>query len=223
MRFVPEPAGEETFRSCDHEIPLGSLPRIFRRKAADFSRQPQALLKADPARVEEMRGKLPPGPRIAISWRSFRYQVGESKSFPLEHFGVFEGTGARLIDLQYGEVSGEREAFDARHPGLRRQVPDLDLFNDFEGILAALESCDLLISNSVVTAHLGGIIGRPTWLMYLENVPPLYYWIPNGKGRSYWYPSVEIVTDRSWKTWNQVFDAVLERWKARAASTPRPS
>jgi hypothetical protein len=73
------------------------------------------------------RGQAPAGahaPLIAISWRSLqtgaRRALGERKSVPLEDFAeLARATGARLLDLQYGDVDAERRAFDERHPGVR--------------------------------------------------------------------------------------------------------
>lgn len=214
MRFIHGAGTTEAFATCDHRIPLGSLPRIFRRSAADFARQPRALLAADDARVHEMRARLPNGVKVGISWRSFRKGVvGDTKSFPLECLAIFGGTNATLVDLQYGDVEDERRAFDARHPGLRSQVPGLDVFADLDGLIAAIDACDLIVTGSNVTAHLAGVVGKPTWLVYLSGIAPFHYWAPGPNGRSLWYPSVEILTDRSWTTWEQAFEAIAARWR----------
>ena len=218
VEFVTTARASAAFLGCDHQAPLASLARIFRHDIAAFEPQPEALLQADPARTGPMRKRASCDARIAIAWRSFRERLGDSKSFPLARFGVFEGSGVELLDVQYGDVAQERRAFDASHPGLRSQVEGLDLFNDLEGVLAALDSSDLVVTGSNVTAHLAGAIGKRTWLVYLNGVPPFHYWTPGADGRSLWYPSVEIMTDRSWSSWEQAFDAVAARWRAERPS-----
>jgi len=215
VTFVAPADANDAFRSCDHQIPVASLGSLFRRTRESFSGQPKSLLVADPARVRRVEEVIPAGRRIGISWRSFqkgRHRRNcERKSAEIESLAPLERSGARLLDLQYGDAAHERTAFDARHPGLRVEVPGLDRFNDLEGVLAAIETCERVVTTSNVTAHFAGALGKPTWLVYLAAQPPFHYWAPGPDGRSLWYPSVEIMTDASWTTWETAFEAVARR------------
>ena len=214
-RSVPGFEYNAPLHGCGFELPIGSLARLFRPSVESFDAQPRALLKPDPARVDAIARALGPGRKVAVSWRSFqgkgRVHVASRKSFPLEHFGVLAHHGVRLVDVQYGPVDEERRAFDARYPGLRAHVPGLDLRDDLEGIFAAIEACDHVITASNVTAHFAGAIGKPASLLYLGANSPFHYWVARNDGRSLWYPSVEIVTDPSWKSWDTVFDELAAR------------
>jgi len=194
---------------------LGSLPRFFRRSIEAFETQPAALLQADESRIAATRAALGDERVVAISWRSFqgfgRRHIGERKSIPLEAFGALAATGARLLDLQYGDVAEERARFDERHPGLRLEMPGLDVRDDIEGILAAIEACELVVTASNVTAHFAGALGKRTWLVYLGANPPFHYWAPRADGRALWYPSVEIVTNSRWTRWEDALGAVAVR------------
>lgn len=197
IEFTTPPESERDFASCTRQVALGSLARLLRPDGASFARQPAALLRADPDRVAAMRERLGPGPWIAISWRSLqrgdRRALGERKSIGLEHFAaIAAGHGARLLDLQYGDVAAERDAFEARHPGLLVRAEGLDTYADFEGMLAAIEACDRVVTASNVTAHLGGALGKPTTVLVRGGWPPFHYWTPGPDGRSLWYPSVEV-------------------------------
>jgi tetratricopeptide (TPR) repeat protein len=200
--------------TCDHELPIGSLPSLFRRTLASFDAQPSALLAPDPARAAHARRILGGGRLVGISWRSFqgfgRRHIASRKSIPLECFGALARANVRLVDLQYGDVAEERRAFDERYPGLRADLP-LDLRDDIEGVLGALEACALVITASNVTAHFAGALGKRTWLVYLGANPPFHYWAPREDGRCLWYPSVEIVTDRRWTRWEAAFEVIAER------------
>jgi hypothetical protein len=211
----PEPEGAASaIATCDHEIPLGSLPALFRRSVEAFDAQPSAILAADRGRAAHARRVFGEGRSIGISWRSFqgfgRLHVANRKSIPLECFAVLAVSGARLVDLQYGDVAAERQAFDERHPGLRCQVP-VDLRDDIEGVLGAIEACDLVVTSSNVTAHFAGALGKRTWLVSLGANPPFHYWAPRADGSCLWYPSIEILTDPRWTRWEDAFHAVAGR------------
>ncbi len=202
MEFTAPADADTAFASCDAQVAIGSLPRLFRRDLASFASQPRALLTPDPARVEEMRSRLGEGRWIAISWRSLqkgdRRALAERKSIPLERFARFaEETGARLLDLQYGDVSAERAAFQEKHPGVLVRFEDLDTYADLEGIAAAMQACERVVTASNANAHIAGAIGKPTTLAYLGTAP-FHYWVPGADGHSLWYPSVEVVVDPEW-------------------------
>ena len=100
---------------------------------------------------------------------------------------------------------------------MRIEVPALDRHDDIEGVLAAIEACDLVITASNVTAHFAGALGKRTWLVYLAANPPFHYWTPRPDGRSLWYPRVEIVTDARWTTWEPALAAIAERLRTEWA------
>jgi ADP-heptose:LPS heptosyltransferase len=213
--FVAPAAADAAFGSCDAQLALGSLPRLLRPTAESFSKQPRALLVPDEARVARARERLGPGRWIAISWRSLqrgdRKALGERKSIPLEHFAALaQCAGARLLDLQYGDVAAERTAFHARHPGMLLRLEDLDTDNDFEGIVAAMAACERVVTSSNVTAHFAGAIGKETSLLFLDGWPPFHYWTAGPDRRSLWYPSVQIASDASWIDWERAFAAVCK-------------
>ncbi|MDQ3026258.1 MAG: tetratricopeptide repeat protein [Pseudomonadota bacterium] len=215
VSFVSPPESDAAFTSCDFQLPLGSLPRLFRRDTASFAAQPPSILRADPARVEAYRTQIGSMRTIAIAWRSLhtgnRRAFGERKSIPLEHFaGLAHATGARLLDLQYGDVSEERRAFEARHPGVLVRLEGLDPFSDLEGLAAALVACGRLVSSSNVTAHLAGALGVATQLLYLRGWAPFSYWVSGPGARSLWYPSVGVPA-AAWERWEEAFDSLQPR------------
>jgi tetratricopeptide (TPR) repeat protein len=209
LHFVTPAESGAAFASCDAQVALGSLPRLFRRDVASFASQPRAVMAADPQRVAAMRKAIGEGPAIAISWRSLqkgnRKALGERKSIPLEAFAALaERTGALLVDVQYGDVADERAEFERRHTGVLLRIPGLDPFDDLEGVAAALVACGRLVASSNVAAHLAGALGVPTDLLYLRGWPPFFYWIAASGGRSPWYPSVRVPADPA-PDWDAAF------------------
>jgi tetratricopeptide (TPR) repeat protein len=216
LEFVATGNDPGAYASCARHLPIASLALHLRPSVESFAAQPRALLSADPARADAMRARLGAGRWTAIAWRSLqrgeRKTMADRKSIPLEYFARLAGiAGTRLLDLQYGDVSADRIAFHGQHPGVLARIDDLDAQDDLEGVLAALSACERVITSSNALAHLAGALGRPTWLVYLGGREPFYYWVPGADGRSLWYPSVEIVSERSWTSWDQAFDALAAR------------
>lgn len=197
VEFTTRADAAAAFAGCDTQIPMGSLPRLFRRDVASFDRQPAALLRPDAARVEAVTRAIGGRRAIAISWRSVqggaRRALSERKSVPLESFAALAASeDARLLDLQYGEVGEERREFEARHPGVLLRLDGLDAREDLEGVAAALAACGRLVTASNATAHLAGALGVPTEILLPRGWPPFSYWAARADGRSLWYPSVAI-------------------------------
>lgn len=214
--IAPKGGSGDAFARCTRQLALGSLGRLLRGSRESFARQPAALLAADAARAAAYRERLSPsGERVVgISWRTFQpkkrafYEL--TKSAPLAAFApLSHERGLRLLDLQYGDTAAEREAF-TRDGGLLHRVEELDLYNDLDGLLAAIEACDVVVTTSNVTAHLAGSIGKRALLVYLAGNPPFHYWVPQPEGRSLWYPSVHVVTGPGLDTWARAIDRVRE-------------
>jgi hypothetical protein len=193
---------------------------LLRPSRASFERQPRALLAADPDRARGFRERLArPGARVVgMSWRSFqpavRGYLQRKKSAPLASFmALSQRDDLRLVDLQYGDTAEERSQFAASGGRLER-LEELDLFNDVDGVLAAVEACDLVVTTSNVTAHFAGALGKRTLLVYLRANQPFHYWTPDENGHSLWYPSVEIVTALDIDTWDKAFARIDELLRA---------
>jgi ADP-heptose:LPS heptosyltransferase len=185
---------------------------------ASFSAQPAALLAADEARASGYRerlGRASSGsgalPIVGMSWRSFqpkvRGELGKRKSAPLTAWRELS-RHVRLLDLQYGDTAAERDEFAAAGGRLER-LDDLDLFNDLDGLMAAIAACDVVVTTSNVTAHLAGAIGKRTLVVFLHGRAPFHYW-SSPKPASLWYPSVEIVSGPELASWEQALARVHE-------------
>ena len=218
-QLVAAPADPAAFSGCHRHLPIGSLPRLLRPTLASFPRQPPPLLAADAARAAAYRSRLAEGEAliVGISWRSFQprkrsyYEL--RKSAPLIALRELSThPGVRLVDLQYGDTAEERATFAAAGGRLRR-LDELDLFNDLDGVLAAIAACDLVVTTSNVTAHLAGALGKRTLLVYPAANPTFHYWVPDDRGRSPWYPAVEIVTDRGPEDWPRLMERVARRMR----------
>ena len=199
------------FAATDRHAPLASMAGLLRPDAASFERQSRVFLVPDSDRASGYRSLLAsPGRRVVgISWRSFqqkdRAYLESRKSAPLAAFARLAARpDLRLVDLQYGDTAEER----ARFEGDLTRIESLDLFNDLDGLLAAIDACDVVVTTSNVTAHLAGAAGKRTLLVYLHDIPAFHYWATDSEGRCRWYPSVRIVTGRDIDTWPRAIGRV---------------
>ena len=212
-RVVTPGESAAAFAGCDRHAPIGSMAGLLRPTRESFREPWSALLAPDGERVARYRDALAvPGRRIVgISWRSFqkadRAALESSKSAPLAAFGRLAArSDLRLVDLQYGDTAAERGRFE----GSLARIEGLDLFNDLDGVIAAIAACDAVVTTSSVTAHLAGASGKPTFLIYLRGVPPFHYWAPDEEERCLWYPSVRIVSGPGVDTWDRAVERVDE-------------
>jgi tetratricopeptide (TPR) repeat protein len=216
VEFVSGADASRALASCDTQVALGSLGRLYRPDRSSFTRQPARLLRADPRRVQAIRGQLGAGPCIAISWRSvqkgLRAGLGARKSIPLESFALLaRARGARLVDVQYGDVDAERAAFEAAHPGVLLRPRGVDPFSDLEGVLAVLEACGEAVTASNAVAHLAGAAGVRATVVLLGARSPFHYWDALEGSRSLWYPSLTVARDPAWRTWDEAFENLAAR------------
>jgi tetratricopeptide (TPR) repeat protein len=219
LAFVGPAEAPEAFRHCDRHLPLGSLPALLRPDLASFQGQPRAILQADPERVRAAREALGPGRWVAVSWKSLqmhgRSYLARRKSMPVKALGLLaEVPGLRLLDVQYGDVEEDRRAFDALHPGFLHRLAGLDVFNDFDGVCAALSACEAVVTTSNVTAHLAGGLGVPAWILFPGPRAPFPYWSGNPGEASLWYPSVTIASHPTQPGWEPMVAAVAARLAA---------
>ena len=194
----------------DFQAPLASLGRWLRRSLESFPRH-GGYLKPDPARVEAYRNRLG-GKRatriVGISWKSANREFGRHKSTGLaDWMGILQAPGIRFVDLQYGDTASERGLLGQRGGATFEHLPDLDLFNDLEGLAALCAACDLVITVSNVTAHVAGALGRPVWQLLPKGNGRLGYWFTD-RSDSPWYPSMRIFTQQAPGNWGQVFEEV---------------
>lgn len=199
VKFVPK-GHENGFDDCTAHIPMMSLGWFLRRDRESFAGQPKRLLVSSLTRRAEIRREFPPDGRrrIAISWRSFHPDINkrqsDEKSAPLEAFApLMEREDLSIISVQYGPVDQEVQPWVGKH-----SVPNIDLINDIEGVLATIDCCDCCVTTSNVTAHFAGALGIPCYVL-VKKRPTFFWFSPDENGRSLWYPSVRIVVGDTWE------------------------
>jgi hypothetical protein len=164
VKYMTIKRAEEVF------IPIGDLPRLFRKAKSHFPRK--AYLNPLPEYVEKwahLKG------RTGVAWRSRTGQVLPA-DFRVEN----------AVALQYDIWAYEREGLT---------VPDCDLRNDIEDLLGICSNLERIVSVPQTIVHLAGSIGAkvdvvmpPVGSSRVENQLP-YRYVP---GPMLWYPNVTV-------------------------------
>jgi tetratricopeptide (TPR) repeat protein len=214
-------AGDELPRWLDEvptiaaTVPAGSLMRLFRRSASAFPAH-QGYLVADPERVAHWRERLDglgPGPKIGLSWRGGFARTGrQARSIGLPAWQpVVTLPGVHAVSLQYTPEAGvEVAAFNARHGTRIAHWPDA--IDDYEETAALVAALDMVVTVCTAAAHLGGALGRPTWIL----APAVASWRYLGSGADLpWYPSARVFRQPHGSDWNGAIDAVVQALAAR--------
>jgi tetratricopeptide (TPR) repeat protein len=208
---------------CDMQIPLGSIGRYLRRSWADFPRDRQAWLYADGARVQELRARVQQGDGgksglvVGLSWLSRAERFGQLKSMALRDLQpLLQLPGLRFVDLQYGDTQQERAAVKREFGIDVQRLPDIDTFNDMDGLAALIRACDVIVTTSNTTAHLAGALGAPTMVMLPYASGRHWYW-HEAREDSPWYPSMRLFRQQAVGQWGEIIEQVRDAVAARGA------
>lgn len=194
------------YPEVDCQIPMGSLPRHFRKKLADFPRQ-QAYLRADGSLLQQWRDRLAAlgdGVKIGISWRGGNKPETQLKrSTRLEQWQeMFAIEGVHFINLQYGDCAEELRDITDKLGVTIHDWDDVDPLKDMDGFLAQVAALDLVITIDNSTAHVAGALGTPVWTL-LPYIPD-WRWRLDSQDTP-WYASMTLLRQTRLRDWESVF------------------
>jgi Flp pilus assembly protein TadD len=177
----------------DYHVPLGTLPKFFRRSDADFPGR--GCLRADERRVAAYRALNPDNLRVGIAWAGGSNKTAKHRrSIPLEKFaeaGIFGLPGITWVSLQYGDVEMEIQK-------VRRQYGveihhDNYAIEDLDEFAALTKSCDLVITAIQTAVHFAGALDVPTWCLVCHAPPWKFHEKANDQDTLLWHPAVEML------------------------------
>jgi tetratricopeptide (TPR) repeat protein len=192
---------------ADYVVPIGSLPRYFRRTEQSFRVVAKPYLKVDPSAVDHWRQRLAEigePPYVGISWRGGATEK-ERKRRVMElgdWTPILSRRGATFINLQYGDRTTEISSLNSNH-GIA--------LHDWEGAVvdlydfaAQIEALDLVVSVANTTVHFAGALLKPVWT--LVPAQPSWRWQLERRD-SPWYPTMRILR----QNWEEPWSSVLNR------------
>lgn len=211
------PAGQQSAWSArahgvDCQIPMGSLPRLWRNRREDFP-QHAGYLRAAPERVAYWRARLDelgPGPKIGLSWRGGVAATRRHlRSLALGEFLPLLRLPARFVSLQYGDCGDDLNLLRREHGVILPHWQDA--IDDYDETAALVCALDLVISVCTAVIHLAGALGKPVWVL----VPAVAEWRYLDRGEKLpWYPSAQLFRQAETGRWQDVITRVrpqLER------------
>ena len=189
----------------DYQIPLASLPHIFRRSKAAFQKAAHPFLTRPPPNPEQEKIlsqlRALPRPRIGVSWESFALTANfrERKSIPAAEFAVLtQSLNATFINLQFPNPNQHEQASVQHVPTNVMTLPNVDLKNDMTTLGMIIEELDQVITIGNTVAHLCGALGKPATVL----LPSVADWRWGFSGdRSVWYPSLTLIRNTHRSSW----------------------
>lgn len=195
----------------DAHIPIASLGSYFINSLNDIpAKAARNYMQADPKRVNKIKREL--GIKdgdivIGLSWASTASAIGKHKSCALKDMEPIlawgKERGYKFLSLQYGIPQEEMSAY----PEIMF-VKDVDMFFDIDGVCAAIQLCDRIVSVSNASVHMAGAMGKP---VYLLDANKLWYWYNRIGFESLWYPSLKIYPrDNMTAPWDKQIKRIVE-------------
>jgi len=203
---------DEVYREdlYDEQIPIGSLGQFFRKDVVDFKNTAYPYLIDDPIKTQRIKSSPPFANQktCGVSWRSANQKLGKDKSVSLEDLlPILSTDDIQFINLQYGDTAEEVANLQEKYQQSIYSVPEIDIFNDIDGVLSIISACDLIITTSNSTAHLAGSLGKETLLLTPYSVGKFWYW-HDIDGVSLWYPSVRVFPQTTQGDWTGPINAM---------------
>lgn len=190
---------------ADFSLPMGSLPRYFRRHETDFP-QRNSILRADPAKTATWRkrfAEMGPGIKIGTAWSGgvTAWDKWRRTTLLEEWLPVFRVPGTRFISFQRGDTTEERKALESEHGVVIDELTESS--GSIDDFAACVNALDLVISMTATVVHVGGGLGKPVWPL-ISRVPNLHYGLSGVT--SPWYPSMTLLRQEHGQSWAEVLE-----------------
>jgi hypothetical protein len=209
----------QTYFPLRAQLPVGSLPGLFRRERKHFP--PHAgYLRADSTRVDYWRKQLAAAPnryKIGLCWSGGATQARAAlRSIDLQRWQpILTVPGIDFVCLQRGAVVDELTQLRQTHGITVLHYPNVA--DDIDDLAALMSALDCVISVQSTTVHLAGALGRPC----LAMVPFSAEWRYHADGHEMpWYPSVTVHRQSAPGAWEPVIAAVAVEMR-RMYNTPQ--
>jgi tetratricopeptide (TPR) repeat protein len=183
--------GNALSRDFDYQLPMGSLPGLFRNDIESFQRG-KPYLTANSERVTDFGHRLSAYKNkkvVGICWRSGIVTADRGLHYaPLASWKpIFDVPNTVFVNLQYGDCTNElQQAREILGVDII-EWSDLDLRNDLEGLAALITNLDCVISVGTAVAQMTGALGKHLILMTPRG------WTLFGQNRYPWFGNTNLL------------------------------
>jgi tetratricopeptide (TPR) repeat protein len=188
------------------QLPVGSLPALYRTSEAAFTATVSPYLKPDPTFREQFRTCYGSQQRvIGLAWYTKNQKTGHKRSLDLSLLApLFALPGIRWVSLQYGDFDAlESQAAAAGAPILIDRT--VDQLADMDRFAAQVAAMDQVITIDNSTAHLAGALGLPVSLLLPFAAD--WRWMER-RPDTPWYPTLRLFRQTARGDWDSVLDQV---------------
>lgn len=206
----------EDLGGVDFQIPIGSLPRIFRRKIEDFPGMRQLLIP-EAEKVSLFRKRWTSSGNkliVGIGWRSTVKSINRRSVYPqLEFWGALFGLQNIVwVNLQYGDVDEEIRKAEQDFGISIINFEDVDHYDDLDTSAALMKACDMVIGPDNSTTTIAAAVGVPS-----IRISPYTDYLCLGTDHYPWFPNMVLAKRHLGETWEMPIQRVADIVRALAA------
>ena len=191
----------ESFKETnyDFQIALGSLPKLLKISTTDDINFYQLTLPEKKTQIKYIdNDKF----NIGIAWSGNpNYPMDKYRSISFNKFDKL----LQMKKFNFYKLSKTPKKSVSINSETSSNIFDFGDKSFFE-ISKIIKELDLVISVDTSINHLAGILGVNSIL--LLNYNNYWTWF-NDKNKNYWYPSVKIIKQKNFNSWNDVFENLI--------------
>lgn len=211
-KLIPVQEPVQELPTFDIQVPLMSLPRIFKTTVASIPTN-IPYMKADQELVQQWKKRLSTDNnfKIGICWEGSSYYESfkpaiSKKAIPLTEFiPITKIKGVSIYSLQ--KIDGIKQLESLPNNVSIHSFASLDeKHGRFMDTAALIENVDLVISTDTSVAHLAGALGKPVWVLlpYVAD----WRWMLNCSD-SPWYPTMHLFRQTEPGNWASVIQHII--------------
>jgi tetratricopeptide (TPR) repeat protein len=204
----------------DSHLPVGDLMSILRPSMADFEATPAKYLEADQALTQDLRCRLTKNSAdivIGVSWKSGKEEpnIFRHRNLDLGQLvSRLDLPNVKIVNLQYGSCENEIERVRQELGIEIISFPEINNFENIDGLAALMSACDHIISAYNLNLHIAGGLGIPT--SALLPMTSDWRWAHQTQ-MCHWHPSVKLYRRQNTLDWihpvNECIDDIFAKFE----------
>ncbi|MSP36522.1 MAG: tetratricopeptide repeat protein [Limnohabitans sp.] len=177
------------FDDFQFQLPIGSLPRYFRKNICDFEHNINFFLPLPDKSelIKERLNSFKDKVLIGICWRSGMLSLERNLNYTsLRDWGeLFKNPNYQFVNLFHGDCENELAEAENTYGIKILRWNDFDLKNDLETVLALVSELDCVVSVGTAVSVIAAAAGTNTLVLLQRS------WVLLGENDRYpWFPSV---------------------------------